>query len=70
MKKKGLITWLGLDRPEETRLCPHCNATIPAAENVCPHCHRILRYEGIEQLRRLRANKPTDLPVGKTGGAA
>ena len=70
MKKKGLITWLGLDRPEETRLCPHCNATIPAAENVCPHCHRILRYEGIEELRRLRVNKPADLPAGKAGEAA
>ncbi len=62
MKKKGFIAWLGLDRPEETRTCPHCNATIAAAENVCPHCHRILRYEGIAELRRSRS--------GKTGEAA
>ena len=56
-KKKGLIAWLGLDRPEETRPCPHCNASIALAENVCPSCHRILRYEGIEELRRQRTDK-------------
>ena len=49
MKKRGFIAWLGLDKPEETRPCPHCSSTIPAAENVCPHCHRILRFEGIAE---------------------
>ena len=56
-RRKGFIAWLGLDRPEETRLCPHCNAIIALAENVCPSCHRILRYEGIDELRRLRTDK-------------
>lgn len=62
MKKRGFIAWLGLDKPEETRPCPHCSSTIPAAENVCPHCHRILRFEGIAELRRTRS--------GRTGEAA
>lgn len=57
MKKKSLIAWLGLDKPEETRACPHCNATIGVTENVCPHCRRILRFEGIEELRRTRSDK-------------
>jgi hypothetical protein len=57
MKRQGFIAWLGLDRPEETRPCPHCDATIALAQNVCPSCHRILRYEGIEELRRLRGDK-------------
>ena len=58
MKKKRLISWLGLDKPEETRECPHCTGTIPAAENVCPQCRRILRFEGIAELRRIRSGKP------------
>ena len=57
MKRKGFIAWLGLDKPEETRTCPHCSAIIPAAENVCPHCKRILRFEGIAELRRTRSGK-------------
>ena len=57
MKRRGLIAWLGLDKPEETRECPHCSANIPAAENVCPHCKRILRFEGIAELRRTRSGK-------------
>lgn len=55
--KKSLLAWLGLDKPEETRGCPHCSATIPAAENVCPHCKRILRFEGIAELRRTRSRR-------------
>ncbi len=57
MKRKSFIAWLGLDKPEETRECPHCSATIAAAENVCPHCGRILRFEGIAELRRTRSRK-------------
>ena len=57
MKRKSFIAWLGLDKPEETRECPHCSANIPAAENVCPHCKRILRFEGIAELRRTRSGK-------------
>ena len=55
--KKSLIAWLGLDKPEETRDCPHCSATIPATENVCPHCKRILRFEGIAELQRTRSRR-------------
>ena len=57
MKRKSLIAWLGLDKPEETRECPHCAATIRAADNVCPRCKRILRFEGIAELRRMRSGK-------------
>lgn len=31
--------------------CPHCLATIGGVENVCPSCRRILRFEGIAELR-------------------
>ncbi len=57
MRKGSLIAWLGLDKPEETRECPHCGAVIGAAENVCPKCQRILRFEGIAELRKTRATK-------------
>lgn len=52
--RKGLLSWLGLDKPEGTRPCPHCEAVIPEVANVCPTCHRILRFEGIEELRQTR----------------
>jgi predicted amidophosphoribosyltransferase len=58
VKKKSLIAWLGLDKPEETRACPHCEATIGVTENVCPRCRRILRFEGIAELGRNRSGKP------------
>ncbi|HZY32118.1 MAG TPA: hypothetical protein VFF86_10840 [Candidatus Methylomirabilis sp.] len=31
--------------------CPHCLATIGGVKNVCPNCRRILRFEGIAELR-------------------
>jgi hypothetical protein len=52
-----LIRWLGLDKPQESRPCPHCNATIGWKDNVCPQCHRILRFEGITELREGRSGK-------------
>jgi hypothetical protein len=46
------LAWLCLDRPAEVRPCPHCEATIPESSNVCPRCRRVLRFEGIDELRR------------------
>ena len=31
--------------------CPHCLLPIGGPENVCPHCRRLLRFEGIAELR-------------------
>jgi len=45
-----LIRWLLL--PGGSGLaCPHCLATIGGIKNVCPNCRRILRFEGIAELR-------------------
>jgi predicted amidophosphoribosyltransferase len=46
----NLIRWFLL--PGSSGLtCPHCLATIGGIKNVCPNCRRILRFEGIEELR-------------------
>lgn len=34
--------------------CPHCLMPIGGIENVCPSCRRILRFEGIAELRARR----------------
>ena len=40
--------------------CPHCLAPIGDVENVCPVCRRILRFEGIAELRACRnQNSPS-----------
>ncbi|CBE69341.1 MAG: hypothetical protein F9K13_12890 [Candidatus Methylomirabilis oxygeniifera] len=31
--------------------CPHCLLPIGGLENVCPNCRRLLRFEGIAELR-------------------
>ena len=60
MSLRVLIRWLGLDKPQETRPCPHCNATINWQDNVCPRCRRILRFEGITELRTQQTGKPEE----------
>lgn|GEM_PF-1935556 len=39
--------------------CPHCLLPIGGSENVCPNCRRLLRFEGIAELR---ANSHSDGP--------
>lgn len=34
--------------------CPHCLLPIGESENVCPNCRRLLRFEGIAELRAKR----------------
>ena len=45
-----LIQWL-LFPGSSGLACPHCLATIGGIKNVCPNCRRILRFEGIAELR-------------------
>ncbi|MGH7412099.1 MAG: hypothetical protein ACREJ6_13705, partial [Candidatus Methylomirabilis sp.] len=45
-----LMRWLHLFGASDAP-CPHCLATIGGVENVCPSCRRILRFEGIAELR-------------------
>lgn len=45
-----LIRWLLLSGGSGLT-CPHCLATIGGIKNVCPNCRRILRFEGIAELR-------------------
>ena len=45
-----LIRWLLL-QGSSGLTCPHCLATIGGIKNVCPNCRRILRLEGIAELR-------------------
>ncbi|MBZ0168426.1 hypothetical protein MELA_00514 [Candidatus Methylomirabilis lanthanidiphila] len=44
--------------------CPHCLLPIGGMENVCPNCRRLLRFEGIEELRA------TSRPAGSRLAAA
>ena len=46
------LAWLCLDRPTEVRQCPHCLEVIPERSNFCPRCRRVIRFEGIDELRR------------------
>jgi hypothetical protein len=31
----------------ETRICPHCKATILKSASACPSCHHYLRYDAV-----------------------
>jgi hypothetical protein len=42
------MTRLPSSFPGETRICPHCKATILKSEKICPACHHYLRYEAIK----------------------
>lgn len=53
------LTWLCLDRPAEVRQCPHCLQVIPERSNFCPRCRRVIRFEGIDELRRATELPPT-----------
>jgi hypothetical protein len=33
--------------PGETRICPHCKATILRSASACPSCHHYLRYDAV-----------------------
>ncbi len=45
-----LVRWFHLFGNHDVP-CPHCLALIGGGENVCPRCRRILRFEGIAELR-------------------
>jgi len=34
--------------PGETRICPHCKATILRSAPACPACHHFLRFEAVK----------------------
>jgi len=45
-----VMRWLQLPGSSEIP-CPHCLARIGRIENVCPNCRRVLRFEGVAELR-------------------
>ena len=54
-----LMRWLLLPGTSGVA-CPHCLAQIGGVENVCPRCRRILRFEGIAELRA-RSNQNREM---------
>jgi len=51
MKRFSKLLQLFLWSDGSTATCPHCLSPIGGSENVCPNCRRLLRFEGIAELR-------------------
>ncbi len=57
--------FLSLSRPTAT--CPHCLLPIGGSENVCPNCRRLLRFEGIAELRAISRPGGSHLAAAHAG---
>ena len=53
--KLARSTW-----PGETRICPHCKATILKSATACPACHRHLHFDAV---RTAQPPSPTFCPL-------
>ncbi|NJD69875.1 MAG: hypothetical protein C3F12_14795 [Candidatus Methylomirabilota bacterium] len=50
--------------------CPHCLLPIGGSENVCPNCRRLLRFEGIAELRATSRSDGPRLSAAHAGAGA
>ncbi|MDE2058714.1 MAG: hypothetical protein KGJ27_03150 [candidate division NC10 bacterium] len=51
MKRLSKLFQMFLSSGRLMATCPHCLLPIGGSENVCPNCRRLLRFEGIAELR-------------------
>lgn len=51
MRRLSKLFQMFLSSDRSMTTCPHCLLPIGGSENVCPNCRRLLRFEGIAELR-------------------
>lgn len=67
MRRFGKLLQLFLFSGRSMITCPHCLLPIGRSENVCPNCRRLLRFEGIAELRAMSCSSSPRLAAAHTG---